>query len=84
MGLFDSIKYHLSPSLPRECKLEMETILDSNGAISVFSSSQATHVIAESTRFEGWQEVESEKVAIVTVSITLIIAYTQALYEPIL
>lgn len=73
MHLFDGVHYYLSSSLsPQRCT-QLSLLLDNNGAVHTQSvdDSTLTHVITNSNRFEGWQDVASMegagKVAVVTV-----------------
>ena len=66
MQLFSSIRYYLSPTLTQEKREFLQYTLDNNGAKAAGSLSEATHVISNSDRFEGWQDV-GEETAVVTV-----------------
>lgn len=68
MTLFTKVKYHISSSFTSERKGELAKILDANGAQEE-TVSEATHVIAKSLKFEGW-DAAAEDVAIVTVKYT--------------
>jgi hypothetical protein len=67
MLLFHQVIYHLSSSLPLERQIELSHVLDSNGAESAKTLDEATHIITNSHRFEGWQDI-GETVSVVTVS----------------
>ncbi|EGN97163.1 hypothetical protein SERLA73DRAFT_161344 [Serpula lacrymans var. lacrymans S7.3] len=56
MPVFDNIKYHLPLSLPSDRRNELSSVLDINGARLV-SLDRATHVITNSSQFEGWQDI---------------------------
>ncbi|KAJ6625562.1 BRCT domain-containing protein [Mycena sp. CBHHK59/15] len=64
MLLFDSVKYHLPETLPRKRCADIIHVLESNGGERAASINTATHIITNSSRFEGWQDIE-ESVAIV-------------------
>ncbi|RXW21707.1 hypothetical protein EST38_g4150 [Candolleomyces aberdarensis] len=65
MQLFSSIRYYLSPTLTPEKREFLQYTLDNNGARAAESLSEATHVISNSDRFEGWQDLR-EETAVVT------------------
>lgn len=65
--LFSTIKYHISSSVSPHRKLELTSVLDANGAHGV-PLTEATHIISDSTEFEGWQDV-NPNVAVVSVSL---------------
>jgi hypothetical protein len=68
MQLFSSIRYYLSPTLTPEKREFLQYTLENNGAKAAGSLSEATHVVSNSDRFEGWQDVGGECV-VVTVRI---------------
>ncbi|KAK1233156.1 regulator of Ty1 Transposition [Marasmius sp. AFHP31] len=61
--LFDNVRYYLSESLPADKEEELVNDLNTNGGKRVKSFSSCTHVITNSSAFEGYKEVgESVKV----------------------
>ena len=64
MPIFTDVLYFVSPSLPEERHLEVSELLLANGGLGS-ALNEATHVITNTNRFEGWQTVR-EGVAIVT------------------
>jgi hypothetical protein len=67
MQLFNSIRYYLSPTLTPEKREFLQYTLENNGAKAA-GLSEATHVVSNSDRFEGWQDV-GEECVVVTVRI---------------
>ncbi|KAF6753926.1 hypothetical protein DFP72DRAFT_1127657, partial [Ephemerocybe angulata] len=65
MKLFDSITFHLSPSLRHETRDLLQHVLLANGAAAAGTLGDATHVITNSNRYEGWEGVGAD-VAVVT------------------
>ncbi|KAF6753937.1 hypothetical protein DFP72DRAFT_1170674 [Ephemerocybe angulata] len=65
MKLFDSIVFHLSPSLRHETRDLLQHVLLANGAKAAGTLGDATHVITNSNRYEGWEGVGAD-VAVVT------------------
>ncbi|THV02405.1 hypothetical protein K435DRAFT_717243 [Dendrothele bispora CBS 962.96] len=57
MLLFENVKYHLSESLSSEAVARLAHVLNTNGATRAQSLQDATHVITNSNRFEGWQNI---------------------------
>lgn len=64
--LFAGIKYFVTPSFPTQRQDELSKILDANGATSA-DIEEATHVIANTIKFEGMDNV-LETARVVTVS----------------
>ncbi|KAF6753931.1 hypothetical protein DFP72DRAFT_795641, partial [Ephemerocybe angulata] len=63
--LFDSITFHLSPSLRHGTRDLLQHVLLANGATAAATLGDATHVITNSNRYEGWEGVGAD-VAVVT------------------
>ncbi|KAJ8077295.1 regulator of Ty1 Transposition [Marasmius tenuissimus] len=55
--LFDDVRYYLSESLTADKEEELVNDLDTNGGKRVKSFSSCTHVITNSSAFEGYKEV---------------------------
>jgi hypothetical protein len=66
MTLFDGVVFHLSSSLSDERRAELKHVLVQNGAKQAKTIHLATHVITNTNKFEGCQDVYQE-VAVVTV-----------------
>ncbi|TFK70491.1 hypothetical protein BDN72DRAFT_958770 [Pluteus cervinus] len=60
MALFEGIKFHISLSIPDQKRTQITSLLSSNGATEVDDVQEATHIISNSHRFEGWQDVDPE------------------------
>jgi hypothetical protein len=75
--LFQGVCYHISPSLQHNRISELSHVLDINGAKPAKSivDSTLTHLITNSNRFEGWQDIsgreEAGELSVVTVRINL-------------
>ncbi|PFH45698.1 hypothetical protein AMATHDRAFT_71207 [Amanita thiersii Skay4041] len=63
--LFENVVFHLSPSLAPNRQAELKHVLLRHGAEHAFSIQKATHIITDTNKFEGCQDV-SEGVAVVT------------------
>ncbi|KAF8519164.1 BRCT domain-containing protein [Gautieria morchelliformis] len=57
MPLFENITYHLSTSLAEDTRLQISRILDSNGATAASNIDLATHILSDTTEFEGCDSV---------------------------
>jgi hypothetical protein len=57
MAVFDGVRYYLSPTLSQHYSQELASILDSNAGEPVDKVEDATHVISNTDRFDGWQAV---------------------------
>lgn len=66
--MFSLVRYHLPTSLPPDRREELTQILTINGAVKANGISDATYIITNSDRFEGYQDVD-ENVSIVTVCV---------------
>ncbi|KAF8877711.1 hypothetical protein BD779DRAFT_1677212 [Infundibulicybe gibba] len=64
MQLFESVIYHLASSIPPARQDELALVLNNNGATSAASVADATHIITNSLRFEGWADATAENVVI--------------------
>jgi hypothetical protein len=67
MGVFEETKYFLAKSLPPHCQEQLEYALSKNGATKATSIATATHVIADSPYFEGFESLPEEGVVVVSV-----------------
>jgi len=65
--LFSEVRYYLSESIPADKQEELGNDLNTNGAKRVRSLDSCTHVITNSSAFEGYKEV-GENVKVVSVS----------------
>lgn len=63
--LFTDVKYAISSSFPDNRQIELEKVLDANGANKA-DLRQATHVVTDSLQFEGFEKVPPDT-AIVSV-----------------
>jgi hypothetical protein len=82
MLIFDSVFYHLPLSLSPQRRIELFFVLDANGAQEVeLNKSKVTHVITNTNRFEGWEDVKQRaSVKVVCVRIlSVLIHQTQIL-----
>ncbi|KAF9463519.1 hypothetical protein BDZ94DRAFT_1308637 [Collybia nuda] len=72
MHLFSGVHYYLSSSLSSQRQAELAHVLDNNGGAQVesISSPALTHLVANTNRYEGWQDVaareEAGELAVVT------------------
>lgn len=66
MAIFDGVRYYLSPSISPDQTTLLYNLLEDHGAVQE-ELSDASHIVTDSDRFEGWQSIE-EDVAVVTVS----------------
>lgn len=77
MHLFTGVHYYLSSSLSSQRQAELAHVLDNNGGshINSIASPILTHLITNTNRYEGWQDVaareEAGELAVVTVNGTL-------------
>ncbi|TDL19364.1 hypothetical protein BD410DRAFT_792173 [Rickenella mellea] len=62
--LFSDVNYHISSSLGFDQHAELSNILNPNGAVEAKSIPEATHIITNSTQFEGWQGVPTNAVVV--------------------
>jgi hypothetical protein len=69
--LFQNVKYHLPSTLPDETQEDLSALLENHGTTRVQSvyDETMTHIITNSAIFEGWQDVDPEVVAIVSVGV---------------
>lgn len=81
MSLFLNVKYHLASSLPPDRQSQISHVLDSNGATVAESVTDATHIITDSIKFEGWREVTTA--AIVTVRVQRRVSFYILLKTPL-
>ncbi|KAK2464910.1 hypothetical protein APHAL10511_002986 [Amanita phalloides] len=65
MAIFDGVIFHLPSSLPAERRAELKYVLVQNGAKNARSIHVATHIITNTNKFEGCQDVGGQ-VAVVT------------------
>ncbi|KAJ7689769.1 hypothetical protein B0H17DRAFT_601907 [Mycena rosella] len=65
--MFDGVKYHLPSTLPHDRQLYLTALLTQHNATRADSIFDATHIITntDALRFEGWQEMDSENIAVV-------------------
>lgn len=70
MKLFDTVHYYLSPSLTPEHRELLKHLLINNGAEPAEGVKDATHIVTNSDKFEGWQSIGGD-VNVVTVRWTL-------------
>ncbi|KAL1685752.1 hypothetical protein GGG16DRAFT_65676 [Schizophyllum commune] len=63
--LFHSVVYYISPSLRSSRREQLQAALDAHGARASTTISDATHIITDTTRFDGWKEA-NEGAEIVT------------------
>ncbi|KAL1658835.1 hypothetical protein GGF50DRAFT_66503 [Schizophyllum commune] len=63
--LFHSVVYYVSPSLRSSRREQLQAALDAHGARASTTISDATHIITDTTRFDGWKEA-NEGAEIVT------------------
>ncbi|KAJ7594325.1 hypothetical protein C8J56DRAFT_854426 [Mycena floridula] len=63
--LFEKVQYHLPSSLCTAIRSQLSTALNGNGAVESKTITDATHIISNSLRFEGWQNVDPS-IAVVT------------------
>ncbi|KAJ7725655.1 hypothetical protein DFH07DRAFT_1066876 [Mycena maculata] len=61
-AIFQGVEFHLPSSLPPERRVELTRLLTNHGATTADSVFEATHVITNSETFEGWRDVDPEKV----------------------
>lgn len=66
MSLFNGVVFHLSPSIPTERSAELKHVLLESGAAQAKSIHLATHIITDTNKFEGCQDVDPQ-VSVVTV-----------------
>jgi hypothetical protein len=66
MKLFRSVKHYLPETLPQERRSDLASVIESNGGQKAQTIHSATHIITNSYRFQGWQDVP-QGVEIVTV-----------------
>jgi len=62
MKLFSSVKYFIAPSYSAENQELLRHLLNENGAQEAQTPADASHVITNSLRFEGWQDVPESTV----------------------
>ncbi|KAJ7287447.1 BRCT domain-containing protein [Mycena rebaudengoi] len=58
MPLFDPVRYYLPETLSSKRSSWISQALDSNGAQQAKSIDSATHIITNSSRFAGWQDLD--------------------------
>ncbi|KAI5892963.1 uncharacterized protein SCHCODRAFT_01165414 [Schizophyllum commune H4-8] len=63
--LFHSVVYYISPSLRSSRREQLQAALDAHGAHASKTIGDATHIITDTARFDGWQEA-NEGAEIVT------------------
>jgi len=68
MSLFENVSYFLPETLSPEAVSRLTHVLNTNGATRVQSIQDATYIITNTNRFEGWQDVP-HGVVIVTVGL---------------
>ena len=64
MPIFDDVLYFVSLSLPLQRQFDLSNLLLANGATEA-SVDQATHIVTNTNRFEGWRRIK-DNVAVVT------------------
>lgn len=57
--IFDGVRYYLAPSIAPYVVRTLMNLLDNNGAVQE-ELSDATHIITNSERFEGWQTIRKD------------------------
>ncbi|KAJ6593982.1 hypothetical protein B0H19DRAFT_920627 [Mycena capillaripes] len=55
--LFRSVKYYVPETLPQERRSQITQVIESNGGERAQSIHSATHIVTNSYRFQGWQDV---------------------------
>jgi hypothetical protein len=65
MPVFDEVSFVVSPSLPLHSQRDISHLLLVNGAAIAASINEATHIISNTNRFEGWQNIP-DTLAVVT------------------
>ena len=78
MAIFDGVVFHLSSSLSDERRAELKHVLLKGGAREAKSIHLATHVVTNTNKFEGCQDVEAQ-VAVITVCATCISMHSHLL-----
>ncbi|KAJ7270110.1 hypothetical protein B0H12DRAFT_1094605 [Mycena haematopus] len=63
---FRNVKYYLPSTLPDERQSELEALLTAHHAERADSAFDATHIITNSETFEGWQDINTDSVKIVS------------------
>lgn len=63
-ALFADVRYYLSPTLSKQTLQEFANILDVNEAEHVDRPQDATHVISNTDRFDGWESVPQSTVMV--------------------
>lgn len=66
MTIFEGVKYFLPSSFTEQREVDLCAALDSNGATRTSSVQDATHIVTNSYRFEGYDDV-GEGAVVVTV-----------------
>ena len=56
--LFHSVVYYISPSLRSSRREQLQAALDAHGARASTTISDATHIITDTPRFDGWKEAD--------------------------
>jgi hypothetical protein len=67
--VFHGVRYHLPSTLPEERESQLTRLLTTYHATRADSIFDATYIITNSEAFEGWQDVDPQKVAIVSVGV---------------
>lgn len=71
MPIFDGVLYWLSESLSQDRRTLNSNYLDINGGIAADSINAATHVITNTSQFEGWKRVEEGELTVSVVTVRL-------------
>jgi hypothetical protein len=75
MPIFDGVRHWLTESLPHDRKVLNSNYLNLNGGEKADSIDHATHIITNTSQFEGWRRVEDGEINAVVVTVRLITLY---------
>ncbi|KAJ6499219.1 hypothetical protein C8R45DRAFT_821020 [Mycena sanguinolenta] len=59
---FHGVEYYLPETLPEERRLHLKHTIEGNGGQKAATIKSATHIITNSHRFEGWQDIDEGKI----------------------
>ena len=79
MPIFNGVQYWIAESLPYDRKVLNSNYLDLNGGGIADSIDHATHIITNTSQFEGWRKVEDGEIDAVVVTVRLITLYAGVL-----
>ena len=80
MPIFDQVQYWLAESLPHDRRVLNSNYLNLNGGQAADSIDHATHIITNTSQFEGWRKVEDGDIDAVVVTVRRITLYAGVLY----